>query len=211
MRGMIAVGVIAVVVAGVLVLRSGGSAVGSASNSAGPVLLTDQMVIECGQPKTFEDKASDGSVGWRIKEISETDTIRYIDIERDWITNCGLAGEKGTAGVLPGKASYSFSTTRDDKYYLSLRAQWSGTCWNSIWVRIDDSDWFKLQDQLGEVSSKNYRWAWHPLFLEGRPKAFDLKKGDHTLWLNTRHDGIKLHQVVISTDANPPVGGAVKK
>jgi hypothetical protein len=107
---------------------------------------------------------------------------------------------------LPGRASYEFEVPRKDIYYVYLRAKWRDDCGNSAWVRIDEDNWNNLEDEEGKIAEKNYKWAWHPLWVSGAPKGYELAAGKHTLWFNVREDGPKLDQWLISTEAQKPVG-----
>ena len=172
-----------------------------------------KTVIECENPDpgTLEDTAPDGTTAvMKIGEQYEGQLVRYLEIPDGWI-DIVCVNKKGIPGTLPGKADYSFEAPRDDIYYVCLRARWMDNCGDSIWVKMDDGDYYNLgEDHKGEISEKNYKWAWHQLYLGGRPKGFELKKGRHTLRLNTREDGPRLDQWVISTEATPPVGEAAK-
>jgi len=223
-RGLIALVVIAAVVLCVVFIgrtsaRPGGEAAspGPSQVNRGPtVVLPVKLALECQEATTLEDKLPDGKVIWKKGERNEGEAVKYLESTDKWVDEWLKANPdrkelKGKPGGLPGKASYVFETPRDDTYYVYLRAQWRDDCGNSVWVRVDDSPWINLEDENGMISEKNYKWAWHPLYLGGRPKGYELKKGQHTLWMCTREDGVKLHQWVISTDANPPIGGAFRK
>jgi len=224
-RGLIALAVVVAVVMGVAITgwsngkpNSNTPGVEPSNVKPGPAAVYPvKILLECQEATKLEDKLPDGQVIWKKGERNEGELVKYIESPDGWIDDWVKARPderkalKGKEGALPGKASYVFEAPRDDTYYVSLRAQWLDDCGNSVWVRVDDSPWFNLEDKNGMVSEKNYKWAWHQLYLGGRPKGFELKKGQRTLWLGTREDGPKLHQWVISTDANPPTGGAFHK
>ena len=196
--------------------------------SAAPPLFPIKIVMECEEPteitpepdKISIEKTHAGFEGFVIKslkcngtklmevhQVSLGTVMRYLEIPDGWIDTC-YKESKGIAGALPGKLSYVFETPRDDTFYVFLRAKWMDACGNSVWVKIDDGEWYNLEDEYGKVSDKNYKWAWHPLYLGGRMKPYKLTQGKHTLWLNTREDGPCLDQWLVSTEASAPVGDA---
>ena len=221
---MIALAVIAAVVLSVVLMgrTSGRASVDTPGTTPGNVnpgptpVYPVKFALECQEVTTLEDKLPDGKVIWGKGERNEGELVRYLESPDGWIdewlkVNPDKKDLKGKPGGLPGKGSYVFEAPRDDTYYVSLRAQWLDYCGNAVWVRVDDSPWFNLEDENGKIGDKNFRWAWHQLYVGGKAKGFQLKKGQHTLWMDTREDGVKLHQWVIATDANPPVGGAFRK
>ncbi len=126
-----------------------------------------------------------------------------------------------TAGKLPGLAVYNFEVQRDDTFYVFLSAKWTDTCGNSVWVLMngpaeggtgskEDGKYEKIKDQGGFVSEKDYKLAWHTLEKEAKPMGFQLKKGMNRIELHTRQDGPQFHQIVISTEANPPAATRAK-
>jgi hypothetical protein len=227
MRGLLAFLIAGALVAAiVLTAKPSNPATGSAGDGPekgsgnGPgvtALAPVSIVLECEEATSLSATSADGREVMKIREHNEGQLIRFIDIPdgevEGWLKTCGdKAGElKITAGALPGKAAYEFEAPRDDTYYISLRAKWFDDCGNSVWVKIDDRPFAGIEDKNGEVTPKNYRWAWHQLMETGRPKGTKLAKGKHVLTFNVREDGPWLDQWCISTDATPPVGDAVLK
>lgn len=176
------------------------------------VVMPAKIVIECEDTTTLEDKSSGGVTVIEVKNASEGKPITYLEIPDEVIEKkCGIKKNADTAGVLPGKATYVFETPREDTYYINLRAKWSDSCGNSVWVKMDESAFFNLEDEEGKQSDKNYQWKWHQLESAGRPKGFKLSAGKHTLYMAIREDGPKLDQLVISTEASRQTGEAAKK
>jgi hypothetical protein len=165
------------------------------------MVLPVTVVLACDKPDTLSDKGPEGITVLKVAEANEGTPIRYLDSPDGWQNACGMEA-RDDPDKIAGRATYNFQVSRDDTFYIALRAKWL--------VRIDSGRWFNLEDQNGYIGDKNYKWAWHQLFVGGRPKGFDLKAGSHTFMLNIREDGPKFNQVVISSDASPPVGdGAV--
>ena len=231
MRGLIAVAALVAVIAAVVLLgttASGGPSKGGASGPTNVVAVgtgttttaTDaapvfpaKIVLECAEPTTMDAKTKDGKQEvLHVKEISDGTTIKFLEVDNGFIDRCNLNSDKAEPGKLPGRASYVFDAPRKDTYYIYLRAKWRDNCGNSAWVKIDDGQWFNLEDEEGQQGEKNYAWAWHPLMVGGAAKGYELSVGPHTLWFNVREDGPKLHQWLISTEAQKPSGpNPVKK
>lgn len=225
MRGLIAVTVVVILVLAVVLMGRSSArpavekpgATGTGPTQGVTALFPVKIVLECEEPATLEDKLPDGTVIWKQGQMTVGAVVKYLESPDGWIDEWvkGNPTErkvlKGKPGALPGKGSYVFDAPRDDTYYVNLRAKWYDDCGNSVWVKVDDSPWFELEDQNGQIGEKNYKWAWHQLYVRGHPKGFELKKGQHALWMDTREDGPRLDQWVVSTDANPPIGEAVQK
>ena len=222
MRGLIAAIVVVVLIGGVLVFgRSSATTPATESKATGlavkpttdagtdtsAALLPVKVVLEAEETTTISDKTADGKTEvLHIHEISDGATVKYLEVDNGFIDRCKLGADKEEAGKLPGRASYEFEVPRKDTYYVHLRAKWRDNCGNSAWVGIDDDKWHNLEDQEGKVGEKNYAWAWHPLWVGGAPKGFELAAGKHILWFNVREDGPKLDQWLITTEAQKPVG-----
>ena len=225
MRGLIALVVIVAVVFGAILMGRTSAkpspetpnGEGAGVRGVGPAAVYPvKAVLECQEATTLEDKLPDGKEIWKKGQQTEGVVVKYLESTDRWIDewikgNPEREKLKGKEGALPGKVSYVFEAPRDDTYYVNLRAKWRDTCGNSVWARIDDALWLNLEDRNGRITDTSYKWAWHQLYLGGWPKGYQLKKGQHTLWLSTREDGVKLHQWVISTDANPPIGEAMRR
>jgi hypothetical protein len=189
------------------------TAVAPAGGDAKPagIVMPVKIVLECEDATTLEDKSANGVTVIEVKTASEGKSITYLEIPDEVIEKkCGIKKNADTAGVLPGKATYVFETPREDTYYINLRAKWADSCGNSVWVKMDESTYFNLEDEEGKLSDKNYKWAWHQLESGGRPKGFKLSAGKHTLHMAVREDGPKLDQWVISTEASRQTGEAAK-
>lgn len=224
-RGVITVAAIVVVVGGVILMGRSDATPGpqtppsvtpnaDPASNQGPkpeIVLPVKIVLECESPATFSNKTDNGTVVMEIKEHSEGRPIKFIDIPEGWIKQCGMEDIKSKPEALPGKASYVFDAPRDDTYYINLRAKWFDECGDSVYVKVDDGEYYTLEDSNGKMGEKNYRWDWHQLMVGGKAKGFELKKGQHTLWLNVREDGPWLDQWVVTTEASAQVGEAVRE
>ena len=238
-RGILALVAIVAIVAGVILMGKSPASGNGKESGSDPAIVPEQgsvagnptasgavfpvkIVMECESPTEIlkEDdlivdnskdlvlKSKNGTILMQVKQHSEGQLVRYLEIPDGWIEAC-YKEHKGKPGDVPGKLSYVFEAPRDDTYYVNLRAKWMDSCGNSVWVKIDDGEWLNLEDENGKMGEKNYKWAWHPLFVGGKAKAFQLKQGKHALWLNTREDGPCLDQWLVSTEASVPVGGAM--
>jgi len=216
-RGLVAAGVIAVVVLAI-VLSSGSNATQNPNNGkplkadGTAALAPAKMILECEETTTIDSKTPDGKEVLRVRTQSEGKAISFLEMPEEWIKECGFETTlKGKPEQLPGRATWEFEAPRDDTYFLNLRARWADECGDSVYVKIDGGEWYSLEDSLGMIGKGNYRWAWHQLMVGGKPKGFELKQGNHTLYLGTREDGPCLDQWVLTTDAGVPVGEAAKK
>jgi len=231
MRAVIAIVVVLVVVAGIVVLQP-------KEPVAQPLAVTPQTdamivrpethVIDCGKPDYIEDKyvEKDGA-SHTVLEIGtsmEGEKITFLHSPK-WIGKCNLddvkKDEPSSAGKLAGLAVYKFDVERDDvPYYVFLSAKWTDTCGNSVWVLVngpekgghgpEDGKYEYIKDQLGFVTEKDYKLAWHPLIKEGKPLPVKLKKGANSIELHTRQDGPRFDQLVITTEANAPAVNRLK-
>lgn len=217
-RGLIALVIIAVLAGGAILLGRGVEVgvFNDASHGASgqpkptppaPALLPVKIMLECVDPVTFSDKTKDGYLLMEKKELYQGHKIRIIKVTAEWPKDLKdtFAGESGKppADDLPGKAIYNFDVPRDDTYYINLRAQWVDTCGDSVWVKIDDSEYITLTDQGGYITKTSYSMAWHQLQQSGTLKGFELKQGRHKLTMSVRQNGPSLHRWVITTDASP--------
>ena len=175
------------------------------------VLAPLKIVIECEDTTTIDAVGPNKEVALIVRTQNEGVPISFLEMPEDWIKHCGLEKDKDVPGKLPGRASYDFEVSRDDTFYLNLLAKWADDCGKSVYVKLDDGEWYTIIDTNGFISEKSYRWAWHPLMPGGKPKGFVLKKGKHTLYLATREDGPCLDQWLLTTEASLPVGGPAKK
>lgn len=231
MRAVIALVVILVVVAGIVTLQPKEATVqpASAAPLTDPVIVRPEThVIDCGKPDYLEDKFVDkDGAALTVLEIGssmEGEKISFLHSPK-WIGKCNLddikKDEASSAGKLAGLAVYNFNVERDDApYYVFLSAKWTDTCGNSVWVLVNgpekgghgptDGKYEYIKDQLGYVSEKDYKVAWHPLIKEGKPLPIKLHKGANRIELHTRQDGPRFDQLVVTTEANAPSAQRLK-
>lgn len=229
MRGLIAV-VAALLVIGAVIFSGSASRGTTVANPAAAPVSLDQgspipnaggtpvfpvkIVLECEEHATLVNNEKAGKPLLTTVTATEGKTITFLQVPEEIIKKCGLEKEKESIAALPARASYVFEAPRDDVYYVNLRAKWSDTCGNSVWVRMngsENSEFLNLEDENGKKSDKNYKWDWHQVMVGGQPKGFKLAKGQHTLWMNVREDGVQLDQWVITTEASRQTGEAAKK
>lgn len=97
--------------------------------------------------------------------------------------------------LLAGKASFEFDTPEDGQYILWCRVWWEGECSNSYTVNIDDQPGFLFGE---DATFKTWHWVKYPVSRTVAP--IRLVKGKHTLVFHNREDGVRLDQVLLSTD-----------
>ena len=93
--------------------------------------------------------------------------------------------------VKGGEASYSFQAGDEGDYVLWCRVWWTDECGNSFTMRIDDTAPFSF----GQDSTfKCWHWVKTPL----RLKQMHLAKGQHSLRVSNREDGVRLDQILLT-------------
>ena len=227
MRAVIAIVVVLVVVSGIVVLQQKEAPQTQQPLTALPqtdaeIVRPESHVIDCGKPDYIEDKyvEKDGAshTVLEIGHSTEGEKISFLQSPK-WINKCNLddvkKDEPSSAGKLAGLAVYNFNVDRDDApYFVFLSAKWTDTCGNSVWILTNGPEkgghgpeagkYEYIKDQLGFVSEKDYKLAWHPLIKEGKPLPIKLHKGANRIELHTRQDGPRFDQIVITTEANAP-------
>jgi len=163
-----------------------------------------KVVIECETYVRIEDKEPGGKVVIRKGSSTEGTEITFLETPDGCLQESGLGTREKTGGAQPGKVFYEFEVPRDGTYYLFLRAQWYDNCGDSVYLRVNDGAYQKIEDTEGRVSEVSYMWAWHPLRHQGKMKGLELKAGKQTLELNVREDGPKFDKILIASDATPP-------
>lgn len=93
-----------------------------------------------------------------------------------------------------GTAEYPFEVREPGRYVVWARAWWSDKCGNSVLVSIDGRQQYDLGDRQQEDHVLR-KWHWAPSW------AFELAKGQHTLNVMAKEDGIFIDQWTIA-----PVG-----
>ena len=104
--------------------------------------------------------------------------------------------------VTAGHATLEIDVPEAGAYYFWLRAYWEGECSNSIQVQVDDRPAFLIGE---DATYRAWHWVKYPVSrLAAAPR---LTKGRHTLVFIHREDGVRLDQLVLTTDARfVPVG-----
>lgn len=99
-----------------------------------------------------------------------------------------------------GLATFTFQLTEPGDYVLWCRVWWADECGNSVMVSIDGAKPFTL----GQDTSYQ---SWHWIKSEVKIPQLRLEKGQHTLKLLEREDGIAIDQLLITSDRSyVPVG-----
>jgi hypothetical protein len=102
----------------------------------------------------------------------------------------------------PGAASYRIRIPQDGTYYLWTHVYWTTGCGNSFFLQLDLFKKAKLL--LGGDSTYN---TLHWVTLSdsgdnaGNPLPLRLKKGELTLTLGAKENGVMIDQLVLTTDA----------
>jgi len=128
-----------------------------------------------------------------IKPLAGVSSNAYLEV---------TLGVGKPPAVKAGKAIYSFEVPEDGAYTLWLRTYWEGECSNSFLAQIDDHPAFVIGE---DATYHDWHWVRYPV--SKMTPAFRLSKGAHALVLTHREDGVRVDQVLLSTDRRfVPVG-----
>jgi hypothetical protein len=113
------------------------------------------------------------------------------------------AGQK----VKADSAAYNINIPEDGVYYLHVRSLWSTGCGNSVGIKVsgyDGAQW--------KVTSSTYDTLhWMPMYESaGVLKPLRLKKGVATITLIATESGIKVDQLILTTDKEFKPAGIYK-
>ncbi|MEI6518628.1 MAG: hypothetical protein WCO98_01070 [bacterium] len=113
------------------------------------------------------------------------------------------AGQK----IKPDSASYNINIPEDGVYYLHVRALWSTGCGNSVGIKVsgyEGANW--------KVTSSTYDTLHWMAVQEsvGVLKPLRLKKGVSTITLVALESGIKVDQLILTTDKEFKPAGIYK-
>jgi hypothetical protein len=109
-------------------------------------------------------------------------------------------GSGNPPAVTTGVARCEFTLPEDGTYLMWTRAAWHDECGNSVTIQIDDGTPFTVGQDA------TYK-AWHWVKSPPRLPQLTLKSGAHVLRIENREDGIKIDQVLFTTDRRyVPVG-----
>jgi hypothetical protein len=97
--------------------------------------------------------------------------------------------------LMAGKASFSVDVPDDGLFTLWCRVWWEGECSNSFTVMADDQPGFLFGE---DATYKVWHWVKYPVSRTVVPIKLD--KGKHTLTFHNREDGVRLDQVLLSSD-----------
>ncbi len=103
------------------------------------------------------------------------------------------AGQK----VKPDSASYNINIPEDGVYYMHVRALWSTGCGNSVGIKVGGYDGAQWKVTSSTYDSLN----WMPMMESaGVLKPLRLKKGVAAITLVATESGIKVDQLILTTD-----------
>lgn len=135
--------------------------------------------------------------------LQEASGGRCITIPKDANKAC-KAENKDPAG----KVELTFSVPKDGTYYIHPRVWWKDGCSNSLAMAVDTSAAILLTDGIYE------NWHWFEFkpddFKSNAPRAFKLKKGEHTITFSNREDDVKLDQVYVTSDPDDRPAGIMQ-
>jgi hypothetical protein len=140
-----------------------------------------------------------------VKICFEAETAKTTESPMAVYTN-GCEGASGPYLEIPegagnppklnaGKAEYQVNIPKDGAYVLWCRVWWNGECSNSFTVKIDDQPPFLFGE---DATYKTWHWVRYPVSRTAKP--IDLTAGDHSLVLLNREDGVRIDQILLSSD-----------
>ncbi len=140
-----------------------------------------------------------------IRICWEAETADKIEPPVKRVTN-GIGGASGAyleiaegAGNPPkveaGLAGFDLEIPEDGVFTLWCRVWWEGECSNSFTVRVDDQPPFLFGE---DATYKTWHWVKYPVSRTAPPLR--LTRGRHTLTFLNREDGVRLDQILLSSD-----------
>ncbi len=113
-------------------------------------------------------------------EAAKVSGSKIIEIEQG-------AGEGSKVG---GLAKYKIELKQEGTYYFWARCWWLDSCGNSFGMKIGDKPEFIMGN---DGTYKSWHWVKAKISLM-------LEKGVYDLEINNREDGIKIDQILITSD-----------
>jgi hypothetical protein len=109
-------------------------------------------------------------------------------------------GKGNPPKVTTGEGALDVTVKQSREYFLWCRVWWMDECGNSVAIVMDDGRPFVLGQ---DGTYKQWHWVRAP----ARLKQLKLKAGKHTLKIVNREDGVRIDQVLLTTDKRLiPVG-----
>lgn len=128
-----------------------------------------------------------------IKPVAGVSSNAYLEVP---------LGVGKPPAVKAGKAVLSIDVPEEGHYTLWLRTYWEGECSNSFLAQMDDHPAFVIGE---DATYHSWHWVKYPV--SKMTPTFKLTKGVHTLALTHREDGVRVDQVLLSSDRRfVPVG-----
>jgi len=135
--------------------------------------------------------ATDDAVARGVAGATEASGRQYIQIAQ---------GKGNPPEVTTGEARYVFEVRQGGTFILWCRVWWDDECGNSFTMSLNNNKPF----MFGRNASFK-RWHW--VKSAPRLKQLELAPGQNTLLIRNREDGVRLDQILLTTDARfVPVG-----
>lgn len=127
-----------------------------------------------------------------VKENYETSAGRYIVTE---------TGKNTSSAPTDGHAVYNFNVTTAGEYKIWIRANAPNTDDDSFWFKMDNNDWFPMNEVLKGIEG----WWWDEIqntALAEKPIVkYNLAEGSHTFTVAYREDGAMIDKILITRDS----------
>lgn len=99
-----------------------------------------------------------------------------------------------------GTAKITFKVNHNKRYYLWCRVWWLDACGNSLGLTVDDAKEFTFGE---DRTFKSWHWRQAPK----RLAQLNLDSSEHRLTLTQREDGVRVDQILLTTNKRyVPVG-----
>lgn len=166
-------------------------ALSAAVTVAGPICLEAEFARNIEAPMELIDASIVNDASATAAPIKNASGGKYLEIAQ---------GKGYPPKLNKGAATLDFTINEDGTYYLWCRTWWGDECGNSLTMNIDGGKPFTF----GQDSTfKNWHWS----KVKRKLKQLKLTKGKHVLTIKNREDGIKLDQILFTSDKRLiPVG-----
>ena len=112
----------------------------------------------------------------------------------------------------PDQLSYTVEIDSTADYYLYLRLNAPDQGKNSVFVKVDDAEWFEFGEELdgSQLQTAGFEWRQVNDAETADTITYRLEEGSHTIRLAKREAGTQLDKIQFSVDSVAPSGYGVR-
>ncbi len=114
--------------------------------------------------------------------------------------------EKPTDSNPGDQLSYEVELKASGVHHLYLRLDAPDPSSNSIWVQVDEGEWFLFWKGADGKQLLTDDFTWFEVRNDNKAITFNLDAGHHTIRLANRESGTKVDKLLMTTDATLPTG-----